>query len=443
MSVSPPSAQRPIAVDPELHLRRQGERSLVPGTQAPHESPLGLIGSALVAVGVLDQDLASSIVFDYSLARRLRPGDHGFPFTFQAQREPVAAPQTPTVARLVNADQRPDETFPYAMLSAQRAEIAVTYRGSDNWPVVAKGFPNPGNFPHSVPMADDTGTTHQAMFNGGGGNGEWIGRFVSEQPFSLASRWLELGGLRFTLDRQAAPVDVRVEELPSTTPGADFLRHRQASADRLPSPEIDPVIEALIVTGALASDDPVLDEIKQVWNAGPTVTGRVPPAVRRRMLQKFAAMPPVTAPSLSGGAQMPAPWSRYDPQRVVSGPTGTVLIGASSPVIEGAAVTFHALASEVHGFTVDTEQFGGPPDHHFANYVVDPTPGFAWWAEDDLSNLYRGHWSGWSGSGNGRRGDIAYAPALEPMATRLRLLPTLRSHRAVVDVALPDWQAAT
>jgi hypothetical protein len=279
------------------------------------------------------------------------------------------------------------------------------------------------------------------MFNGGGGNGEWTGRFVSDQPLSLATRWLELGGLRFMLDRQATPVVATVEELPSTSPAADFLRHRLASADNLAPPETDPVLAALISTGALAGDDPVLDEISQVWNAGPAITGRVPHAMRRHMRQRMGGMPPMTAPSLHGTGQLPYPWSRYDPQRAVKGHSGFVLIGAATPVLEGTAATFYALVSEKDGFTVDTAQFGGPAEHHFANFIVDPTPGFAWWAEDDLGNLYRGSWNGWGGSANSRRGNISYAPALDPNATRLRLLPTLRSHRMVVEIALPDWRA--
>jgi len=443
MSVSPTSTDRPATVDAELYLRLQGERSLGPAMQAPHESPLGLIGSALVAVGLLDLDLAGAIVADYALARQLRPGGAGFPFMHQAQPQSISAPDAPVVALLRNEDPQPDGSLPYAVLTTSRAEIAVAYRGTDDWTAVAKTFPNPGNFPHSLPMADDTGTTCPAMFNGGGGNGEWSGRFVAEQPLSLSTRWLELGGRRLTLLPSNVAPEVRVEQLPATSPAADFLRHRQASSDRLPPPQADPVIEALIATGALDAEDSVLEEITQIWNAGPAVTGGVPHAMRRAMFRQFGGLPAMAAPSLGGGSgRLPPPWSNHDPQRTVSGPTGVVPIGVATPVLEGAAAVFYALTSEADGFAVDTEQFGGGAHHHLATFVVDPTPDFAWWAEDDRGAVYRGQWNGWSGSEGGRRGNIAYSPALDPGATRLRLLPTLRAHRVVVEIALPDWRDA-
>lgn len=442
MSVSAPAARRAAPVDPELYLRRQGERSLAAARQAPHESPLGPIASALVAVGVLEDDLARAIVHDYALARELRPGAQAFPFMHRADPAPVTQPDTPVVALLFDEDPQADGSLPYAVLTSECAEIAVTYRGTADWSVVAKRYPNPGpSFPQSMPLADDTGLTQPSMFNGGNGNGEWIGRFATTSPLSLTTRWLELGGRRFTLIPPKANVDARVEDLPVTSRAAAFLLHRQASGDHLPPPEGDQVIDALVATGALDERDAILDELSQVWHAGPAVTGQVPPAVRRAMLQQFGGVPPMATPSLQGTGQLPYPWSKYDPQRTVSGPTGVVPIGVATPVVEGAAAVLYALTSDRGGFTVDTEQYGsGTAGRHFAAFAVDPTPGFAWWAEDDLGNLYRGSWGSWSGSGNGRRGHVSYAPALDPKAKRLRLLPTLRTHRIVVEIELPDWR---
>ena len=303
------------------------------------------------------------------------------------------------------------------MLTTDRAEIAVTYHGTSDWSVVATRYPNPGSgFPQSMPLADDAGTTHSSMFNGGGGNGEWIGRFATEQPLSMTTRWLELGGRRFTLQPGKPQVSVRVEDLPDASPAANFLRHRVASTDGLPPPEIDPVIDALVETGAIAADDPALGEVQRVWAAAPSVTGRIPRSVRQAMLRQVGAMPALNAPSWNA-ADLPPPWSRYDPERDVTGPTGIVPIGAATPVVEGAAAVFYALSSEADGFTVDTEQYGGGQSQHFAAYMVDATPEFAWWAEDDLGNLYRGAWNSSSGTANSRRGNISYLPALDPKAT--------------------------
>jgi hypothetical protein len=396
-----------------------------------------------VAVGLLDEDLARAIVFDYALARELRPGAHGFPFMHRPEPTPVTQPDTPVVALLFDGDAQADGSLPYAVLAADHAEIAVIYRGTSDWSVVAKRHPNPGpNFPQQMPMADDAGTIRPSMFQGGGGNGEWIGRFATDQPLSRTTSWLELGGRRLTLVPRKSDLSVRVEELPGASPAAHFLHHRLASTDGLPPPEIDPVIDALVATGAIAGDDPVLDEVQRVWAAGPGVTGRIPPNVRQAMLRQAGAMPGMSAPAWNA-ADLPLPWSRYDPERDVVGPTGIVPIGAATPVVEGAAAVFYALNSEPDGFSVDTEQYGSGPSHHFAAYAVERAPGFAWWAEDDLGNLYRGSWNGSSGRENSMRGNISYLPALDPNAKTLRLLATVRAHRVVVELSLPNWRAGS
>src|ERR1700753_4184619 len=97
MSVSLPATGTAASADPELYLRRQGERSLATTLQAPHESPMGPIASALVVVGLLEEERARAIVHDYALARELRPGAHGFAFMHRTDPVPVTQPDTPVV----------------------------------------------------------------------------------------------------------------------------------------------------------------------------------------------------------------------------------------------------------------------------------------------------------------------------------------------------------
>ena len=100
-----------------------------------------------------------------------------------------------------------------------------------------------------------------------------------------------------------------------------------------------------------------------------------------------------------------------------------------------------ALTSTAEGFRVDTSEVGGKPSGHFGRQDVDPTPSFAWWARDDLGGTYRGQWQGWGGSENERRGDVFFAPPLDPAARSLQLMPTVRTSRAVIEISLPDWGA--
>ncbi len=117
-------------------------------------------------------------------------------------------------------------------------------------------------------------------------------------------------------------------------------------------------------------------------------------------------------------------------------------LGVATPVLEGAAAVFRALTSTAEHFTVDTVQVGGETSVQHGGHV-EQIPSFAWWAQDDLGQWYRGDWSGWSGGDEGMTGDVQYSPPLDPRARILRLLPTMPSLRAVVEIVLPVWGAAT
>ena len=81
-----------------------------------------------------------------------------------------------------------------------------------------------------------------------------------------------------------------------------------------------------------------------------------------------------------------------------------------------------------------------PPD-------IEPHPGnldleersLTWWARDDRGNHYLGHWNGSHRHDDAiKTGTLAFAPALDPLATRLDVLPTGLTERAVISFAL-SW----
>ncbi len=400
---------------------------------------LGAIGSALVAVGILPLEVAASIADDYSLASELRNGNSGFHFSGSRppRPPPVIAPLAPVVAICERVDPHTDGSIPYAVLGDCSTELAVTYNGSQDWQTVAQRFPNPAGFPHSLQMTDDTGRSLPANFSGGGGgNGGWVGRFETHGPLSQHTRWLELGGMRLNLARVDPPA-VTVEQLPRTSAAADFLLHRAAADESAPPPDDDPVITALIATGVLAADDPVLDDLRAIAGLGHLPPG-IPPAMRRRFARALGPtqQPGGAAPQPPG---LPEPWRSLGLTGSGTGPAGLVLLGAATPVLEGTAAVVYALTSDADGFRVDTRELGGQPSGHFGQQKVDPTPSFAWWARDDRGGTYRGQWQGWGGSETERRGDIHFAPPLDPRARSLQLTPTVRTCRAVIDITLPEW----
>jgi hypothetical protein len=65
--------------------------------------------------------------------------------------------------------------------------------------------------------------------------------------------------------------------------------------------------------------------------------------------------------------------------------------------------------------------------------------GIEWWAEDDLENSYLGAIGKWGGGADIAEGTVIYWPALDPQATRLRIMPTGSHERAVITVDLPRW----
>jgi hypothetical protein len=83
--------------------------------------------------------------------------------------------------------------------------------------------------------------------------------------------------------------------------------------------------------------------------------------------------------------------------------------------------------------TTSPEVWFGP---HLA--LID-RPRIGWWAQDDRNNYYLGSHGAWGFSADGRQshGTIDYQPALDPLATELRLIPTGLTERVIVTLPVP------
>jgi hypothetical protein len=112
------------------------------------------------------------------------------------------------------------------------------------------------------------------------------------------------------------------------------------------------------------------------------------------------------------------------------------VIGAVTPVFDGFSVAVGSLESRAEGFGMEVEVAPGVEVHEPFNSSVLPRQ-LAWWALDDRGNHYLGQIGGWSSSDEHSSGELEFWPALHPRATRLQIMPTDETMRAVISLPLP------
>lgn len=472
MTATLPPEPAPAAVEPELYLRLVGERTLLDHDEHGQwgQGDLGAAASALVAVGILPVAVAVAVVGDYQLAAGLRGDRHSRMMHGQPPATAVTeAPAAPVVAVCRPAPVPPDTAaggadgaaaswawdVHHVVFSDSETVLTVSAttpppweRDNQQW---VPGRPHHAgrHHPGTLALADDTGHVEQADFSGGGGGDEWSGQYTTATPLSSTTRWLEFDGRRLDLERPSATPTVRIEEHGSGSPAERHLRHRVAAGDvghGEDNGRPDAAVEALLATGVLDAGSAITAELEAVRTA--RGLGAFPHGVLHGVIARGVgvrgAVRRATAPSIAvpTPAALPEPWASVLRAGAGRGPEGLVPIGVATPVVEGAAAVFRVLTSTAEHFSVDTHQVGGDTSQRHGDHV-EATPSFAWWAQDDLGQWYRGAWNGWGGGEEGMTGDVQYQPPLDPRARTLRLLATMPSQRAVVEFALPDWGAAT
>jgi len=409
----------------ELYLRLAGEQAVLdPPTQGrpPWDSPLGEVGAALSAIGVISVDLVQDIIDDYQLAVFMRSGGR-MPRMFPGPRATRSRPKALTAARVVACDQALEQPWGrlvvhYVSLGEESTSLAIT--AVESAPGALMGGPpmGPGLGFNQAQLTDDQGATEIANFNGGGSPGSWQGHLTTGAPLSRSTRWIDVGASRILLpDEQQPSPPVTVERLASTDPAERYLRLRLATTGHGPmvvsAEGLDACIDTLVAAGALDHDSPVVGEARAVAAA---FGGQAPPR-----------------------AALPAPWASLLARRgASSGPTGTVAIGAVTPEFDGVAIRFDGLLSNDQGFQIQTATSPGIMRGPFGRHVGEG-PRVAWWAEDDRANHYLGSTGNWGGSPDLSQGTINYWPPLDPRATALRLTPTGLTERAIVTVGPLRW----
>jgi hypothetical protein len=417
--------------DAELYLRSLGERSLL-GAIDDHDgfsSHLNDAATALVAIAAIEARRARAVLGDYAAAEAARDSHGDFLLARLAARERARAPVRPPAHRLVALDEElriADGVLRlrHLTLAADRTELAAAYKalpGADHTRHTS-WIRNPSGLPSGLPkpvLADDRGNASPLQFEGGGNDEEWEATLTTDHPIAADATWIELFEHRIELVDVPVEAAVRIERLEPLDAGRRHLWRRVALADRHFSHNgLGPTIEALTAAGALAPDDP---EIELARRVSAVIPGAFP---------RFHG---------TGGGQVrsaPEPWpSLLRRAGRDDGPLGMIAVGAVTPEFEDHYVAIRCLDSAADGFTIDAAV--SPPDveSHPGNLDLEDRS-LAWWASDDRGNHYLGSWNGSDGDEDLKTGTLAFAPALDPLATRLDVLPTALERRAVISFEL-------
>lgn len=410
---------------PETYLRLAWERALLSadghGNARLADAPVA--GRALVAAGVLDEAMVLGVRDEYLAALRMRADNMALHLTMM--RSATGKCRQLSAARVAFGDfeigEQPGQlvvqqvTFAddavhlelYGRTSGRAASVPpgpLARTGGGHWP----------RHPLALTVTDDKGRT--ATANPGRSSSSdrnWEGIFSTAQALSATTEWLEINGVRVDLPPPAPLPEARVEkteQLPRLK-AALYAEVVASLTQRGPGETVQDAERALLETGALAPDDPLLAEVDMV-RAALNGSGKAP----------------------SG---LPEPWASLLGRLSSSdGPVGRIPVGAAFGSIDGYSVRFDSLASEPHKFVVAVAASPGDAfGHRLPGMGTEPAP-LQWWAEDDRHNMYLGSQENYGSSDDLAQGNIGFTGPLDPKARRLSLLPTGRSERGVVSVPL-------
>jgi hypothetical protein len=405
--------------DAETYLRELGEELLVADRNPFTFERLPRVAEILEVAGVLEADVAARVVAEYATAVRLR-GD--------AWRRPAQAAVAVPLAhlRVVTGPWELSAASPPIVVErVQLAEDRFTFEAhgflapggpSHPRPAGASGSPVPASFA----VADATGTRATATSAGGGWSSHtWESRFESSTPLALTTAWVEIAGQRIDFPpARDTTATAWVEDLPTEQDAAlGALWHALAgdvvARHRLERRATEDAVEALIATGARVSDDPALAQLRWASAAISGAGGRPGP--------------------------LPPPWSAWLRRRSRGdGPAGRLSLAVRLEDVDSTNLRFDALASSEEGFSL---RLAASPGSEILSH-----PGMrrrlVFWAEDDRGNVYLGGPGNSSGSAEMAEGEVEFTGPLDPAARLLRLLPTGRRRRGVVEIPLDDLIAS-
>jgi hypothetical protein len=272
--------------------------------------------------------------------------------------------------------------------------------------------------PPAVTVADDQRTAVSlSAFDWSDLDPGWKATFHTNAQLSAVTAWLEIDGGRVELPPPGPPPEVRTEAVPALVNPVEAMLYREALSAPCGSLQDGAAVKALVATGSLLAEDPLLAEVEQVAKA----------VCKRRAV---------------GG--LPEPWASLL-RRVGKhdGPVGSLSIGAAVNSGEGWSVRFDSLTSNERDFQVavavsPAAVLRSPADNNARLEQLCTSPvAIEWRAEDDIGNSYLAvgerhrHWEGGVVGG-----ELSFLSPIAPEAQVLNLIAMGQRERAVVAIPL-------
>jgi hypothetical protein len=280
---------------------------------------------------------------------------------------------------------------------------------------------------------DDRGSSYQADFSGGGGAGEWDGRFQLSPTPPPGVRWLDMtlpGApvVRVSLDAPSRDLRITTEQI--TTSAADrFLdgqtmelfsygtRAAWTGEDEGEEPTLFWLASHLLAAGVLTTDSPSLRRLAAVA----AQTGKHLPG-------QLSLIEPDALPA--DWLSLQAAADRHD------SPAGVIPVAAVLPEVDGAQCVIAELVSEADCATLQVLCTGWPEPRRHGRVRIEQ---FSWSARDDLGDRYVSQEGSWSYSNGHADLDLRFCPAINPQARELDIILTGTTTQVTVTVLL-DWQ---
>jgi hypothetical protein len=413
-------------MEPETYLRMAWERIALSDERRGGSNQIGTILAAsrvLAASGSLDARRAAAIGADYQHALRLREGNmhHFFPGQGSQQRIDLSIRRVALCATDFVAGATPmtlsqviftDDSVLLEVSGSDRTDATPAFRRQARMMGVGTQIGTPAHGPTLV-LHDDSGGTATALWSGSSSGGRnWDAHFKSDAPLNGATKWLEIDGARIDLPEPRPVPSVRVEHVDADSSLRTALRRELVNDLQMHGPSlIDAALGALIETGAIGLDDPLVKETQQVAAA-----------VHGHQL----------LPGLS------EPWASLLRRTMKNdGILGRLPIGVAV-VVDDISIRFDSLVSESHAFSVALAVSPGSALLRHAPWQGLELSPIEWWAEDDRGNGYLLSSGNGGGSSHFAEGMIQSLTPLDPLASELRILPTGIDERAVITISLSD-----
>jgi hypothetical protein len=393
-----------VGFDAEGYLRVLGEEQLADqGLDSPFAGPIDHAAAALVAVGALSADDARAVLADYGAETDvdMDVGDGLAAGGCRVVALDAGVRLSSGTVRLSHARLGDDETVIVASYRADPEHAGVHH----DWIRVPSGWPS-GLQP--LVLADDRRAKVALTFDGSGNDDRWQATLRAESPVAPDTAWIELCDVRIRCIEDRPAVRIAIEPLLDGNPAhAHLWRYLARSEPEFDTRALEASVDVLIACGAFTADDPVLRQFE---------------VVRRELPRPYGYQT-----KASGLGAMPDPWRSVIQRRGHDdGPTGLVLIAATTPAFAGHRVAVDVLESVCDGFTVTARESPAPRTSlAFRGPVEDHD--LVWWARDDRGNHYLA----------ARRGDeLRFATPLDPLAATLKLMPTAVDYRALITFSL-------